>query len=210
MKKLFLIAGLVAAGSLAYGQGTVAFSNNGFYRISTGEAGSASSTWVQATTTPNTYNFGLFYGIGGSSSLTLLTSQLGVNSTANGGVIASSIDGVSALGVVGIPGTVANQSDVWLQVKGWSASFGTDWSAAQTAALTTPGAYFGQTAIVNALPLGAAVTGPGTAIWQLASQTSPNKFAGGFTMFTAVIPEPGTMALTGLGVAAMLIFRRRK
>jgi uncharacterized membrane protein (DUF485 family) len=215
MKKLLISSAATLFTVAALAQGTVIFSNSALYKNSLGDLGSAASTWIAVPAVAGSINYGLFYGIGQSTSLTFLSSTLGVNSTLTPGVIASSADGTSSLNLVQIPGTssLGGDANVWFQVKGWSASFGTDWAAAQVAAQTTHGDYFGQTAIVNAQPLGPQ-TGPPTPLWQSATGISPNKFAGGFAMFSfnggAVTPEPSTMALAGLGMAAMLIFRRRK
>jgi hypothetical protein len=152
-------------------------------------------------------NYGLFYGVGASQPATLTFLGVeGVNSTSIAGNIASPADG--SLSAVQIPGTQPNDADVWLQVMGWTASFGTDWGAAQAAALGTPGDYFGQTAIVNVAGLGPP-TGPGVSIWQTAAGTNPNKFpGGGFVLYSS--PEPSTITLFGLGVVAALVFRRGK
>jgi hypothetical protein len=209
MKKLIVTLALVAAGSLAYGQGTVQFSNGGFYKISTETV--VAGVPDPATLAPATgaFSYGLFYGIGESTSLTLLTSQFGANSTVNTGLIASPADNATPLNTVGIPGTSGGQANVYLQVAGWSATFGTDWAAAQAASTAgTAGAYFGETPVL----LGPALSptlGPGIPIWQLASGTNPNLFHA-FVMFAGAVPEPSTMALAGLGIASLLIFRRRK
>jgi len=207
MKKLMVTIALVAAVSLAYGQGTVQFSNGAFYKISTETTGNSASL-APAADTAGLFSYGLFYGIGESTSLTLLTSQFGVNSTVNTGLIASPADNATPLNVVGIPGTTGGEADVYLQVAGWSASYGSNWQAAETGAPNGNG-YFGETPVILGPALGAAVSGPGAVIWQLSSGSNPNLFHA-FTMFTGIIPEPSTMALAGLGIASLLIFRRRK
>jgi len=210
MKKLLLIIGLVAASTLAYSQGTIGFSNNAGSRISTGIAGNPSASWVALPMTVGAYNFGVFYGIGQSTSLTFLATA-GVNSTSSAGVIANSSDNKSPIGTLGLPGTSAGETDVWLKIAGWTASFGTDWSAAKTASVSGSGnAYFGETIVINTLALGPSA-GPGNALWLTATGTDPAKFHGGFALLTtAAIPEPSTMALAGMGIASLLIFRRRK
>jgi hypothetical protein len=208
MKKLLLTSAATLLAVAAFAQGTVLFSNGGLNKVSIGEQGSLAATWV-VMPAGSAMNFGLFYGVGATqpATLTFLSSTLGRPTSAAG--VFGAADG-TALAAVGIPGTQPGDANVWVKVAGWSSSFGTDWAAAQAAALTTPGDYFGQTGIVNALALGPS-TGPGTPIWQTAAMTSPNKFAGGgFTLFTAVVPEPATMTLAGLGLAALMIFRRRK
>jgi len=206
MKKLILSLTLVAAVATAYGQGNIAFSNGSFYRISTGAQDSLASTWVPATNALQSFSFGIWYGLGESTSLTFLTSQLGVNSTSSAGIIANPSDNKSALTAVPIPGSAVGQANVWLQIKGWT--YGMTPAAAEQAVKDgVMGVYFGQTDIRNINPLTGSPS-PGTAIWQLASGTSTRLFKA-FTMFT-VVPEPSIMALAGLGIASMLIFRRRK
>jgi len=209
MKKLLLTiaATLVTIGVFA--QGTITFNNGSFNKISTGIQGSASSTWTVAPTTLQTFRYGLFYGIGQSTSLTWLTESYGVNSTSVAGIIANPVNNSGTLTGFQIPGTSPNETDVWIQIVGYNSSFGTDWAAAKAAANDNSGTkFFGQTTVVNALALGPA-TGPGATVWQLATGTNPRQFAGGFAMFTT-IPEPTSMALVGMGAAALLIFRRRK
>jgi len=66
------------------------------------------------------------------------------------------------------PRTEGNQT-VYLQIKGWSASYGTNWAQAKFDFLS-----FGETDIrqVTLAP----EAGPGTIIWQSTSGTNPNKF----------------------------------
>jgi hypothetical protein len=213
MKKLLITTAATLVTVAAFAQGTVFFSNGGFQKISSGAAGSAASTWTAVPATANLLNFGLFYGTGATApaTLTFLGSVSGVNSTVTAGVI-TGLTG-NPVNALPIPGTTPGQANVWVQIAGWSASFGTDWAAAQAAAATTAGDYFGDSKVINVAAGLGPTTGPGAAIWQLASGTDPTKIAGGFAVFTgggAVTPEPSTMALAGLGMAAMLIFRRRK
>ena len=82
------------------------------------------------------------------------------------------------------------------------------------------GNYWGQTAVFSAVPQ-AAVYSP---IYQTAAPVNstwtagtfvPVDFAGfpgyfgGVALQGGIIPEPGTFALAGLGIAALLVFRRR-
>ena len=201
MKKS-LIAVLSLCSTLGVlGQGAVQFSNtaipSGRIQLSDGYSTGP------VPTTPGLINYGLFYGIGESTSLTFLSSQLGVNSTSVSGFIASPVDGVSPLYDVSIPGTSILESDVWIQVKGWSASFGTDWHSAEWASLSMPGDYYGQSETINVFPLG----NPeilGTQIWQVAAGTNPNHIHP-FTLYT--VPEPSVYALAGL--AGSLLLRKR-
>jgi hypothetical protein len=195
MKKLFLTLGLVAAGTLAYGQGTIYLQNSVSTPVKIVPTGGAAAN---VPTTAGLMNYGVFYGT--SSSSLSLSPILGVNSTTSTGII---LAGSGSSTAYQIPGSVGAGDVYWLQIKGWTASFGSDWQTAST----TQGAYFGQTDIRQVTLAGPA--GPGTQIWQSASGTSANKFYA-MTLNQVNVPEPSTMALAGLGAAALLIFRRRK
>jgi hypothetical protein len=118
MQKTIVAILLLGSAVAAFVQGTVQFSNGAFNRVSyLAEAG---VTTAPVPTTPGLISYGLFYGIGESTSLTLLTSQFGANSTVTAGVIASPVDNPTPLYVVAIPGTYGNEADVYLQMAGWS------------------------------------------------------------------------------------------
>jgi hypothetical protein len=212
MKKSFVTLLLLGSAIPAFPQGTVYFSNGALEKISS-HTHSYQGPWVTVPATPGLLNFGLFYGTGATqpANLTFLGSISGVNSTTTWGLIVNTSGNL--ITSLAIPGTYPGETDVWVQIAGWSASFGTDWAAAQAAAMTTFGDYYGQTTIFNVAPTAGGLgppTGPGAIIWQTATGTDPTKIAGGFVVFTS-IPEPSTTALFGLGVAeVLLIFRRQK
>lgn len=205
MKKLLLTLALVGAVTAAYSQGSTQFSNSGLYKLSVTDGLTTNAVPI----TPGLMEYGMFFFLGGSTAptagqMTLLTSQFGVNSTTGAGLIASPTDGKSSVNLVTIPGSSINESDVWVQFRAWSATFGTDWAAAKAA----PGAYFGQSAIRNVAPLGN-TTGPGIALWTFATGTNPALIPA-FVIPLNIVPEPTSLALFGLGASALLIFRRRK
>jgi hypothetical protein len=209
-RALFLSLIVFAATQLAQAQGTVMFSNGYFSKVSVSYYGTYDSP---VSTEPGQYTFGLFYGIGQSTSLTFLSNQLGVNSTTQAGIIARATDGYSLMNTVQLPGTTAGESDVWIQVKGWDSSFGSDWAAAeadfhqeeQSGWGVTPHA-FGETDICNVISLGP-TAGPGVAIWEGASGTNPHLL----NALTLVIPipEPGVLPLGIGGVLFLLLLRLR-
>jgi len=204
MKKILVTIAASLLCIAAFAQGTVNFDNT-IYKISSGVMGGTTFSAVP-TTSSGLIQYGLFYGIGQSTSLTL-ASPLGVNSTSTTGVIASSTDSRTKMNVYALASAPANSTDVWVQIGGWSYSFGTNWEAAQTASLDGSGLfYFGTSAVVNINALGAP-TGPGVAIFEGSAGTNP-KLINAFRLYTT-IPEPSAMVLAGLGAAALLIFRRR-
>lgn len=155
MKKLILTIAATLVTVAVFAQGTVTFNNTAFNKVSLGVQGSASATWTAAPTVLQTYRFGLLYGIGQSTSLSLAPS-FGVNSTSVTGIIADPANNSGQLVAFQIPGTVANQTDVWIQIIGYNYQYAADFAAARAAALDNTGThYFGQTAVINAGPLGA-------------------------------------------------------
>ena len=72
MQKTFVTVLLLCSAAAAFAQGTVWFSNGALSRISMGPWG---GPYVAIPVTES-FNFGLFYGIGESTSLTFLSTQL--------------------------------------------------------------------------------------------------------------------------------------
>ena len=126
MRKTFVTVLLLCSAAAAFAQGTVQFSNGALSRVSMGPPG---GPYVAIALTES-FNFGLFHGIGESTSLTFLSTQMGMSSTANEGISANPTDRKTALNTVEIPGATPGETDVWIQVKGWDSSFGTDWVTA--------------------------------------------------------------------------------
>jgi hypothetical protein len=152
-------------------------------------------------------NFAVDYGVfaGTSAGSLSLVSPLLPSSTVAAGLVAAPTTAFA------IPGSNPGETTRFVQVRGWSASYGTDWEQAEYDWSTggNPGVVWGESAVASGFALGPAA-GPGYAIWQAAGGTNPAKLAP-FTLTPyLLIPEPSTTALTGLGAAAVLIFRRRK
>jgi hypothetical protein len=205
MKKALAITLMLCSTFGAFPQGTVRFSNGALSLISEVEL-----VDPPPVSTTRFLAYGLFYGIGESTSLTLLTSQLGVSSTTGAGLIASPADSVSALNLVGIPGTTPGETDVWLQMAGWSAIYGTDYVAAHNAYLAFNGNnWWGQSAIANITAGLGGTLGPGAPIWASASNTTGTLIPA-FLEYGG-IPEPAVLALVGLGAAIVMVrtVRRR-
>ena len=116
MQKPFMTALLLYSAVAASGQGTVYFSNNALSRVKMVDLGQLTTNNVP-TSPGGLINYGLFYGVGQSNTLTLLADTIGVNSTSSAGIIASPSDGTSLLTAVRIPGTTEGETDVWVQVE---------------------------------------------------------------------------------------------
>ncbi len=140
---------------------------------------------------------GVWIGAAGSaeSSLAFLsTSQVTI------GTAGPSKGNVTGMAAYSVPGYVGG-STVTLQVRAWDAA----------------GTVIGRSGVTQ-LTLGGPAPNPAAGTWSLTgvdaatSATSPAPVGSGMLKgFTLVqVPEPTTAAIAGLGVAAMLIFRRKK
>jgi hypothetical protein len=191
MKKLAAILCLSALTTGAFAQGLVTFNNGVTSLITSGAAGSMAN---------------LAAGSAGSYYFALLTSPSSAGPFTFAGVYATNTAGAGKIagGTVPVTGW-APGATMSYEVAGWSASLGTTW---------TPGWLIGNFATAGFFGISAVATGT-------AGGGSPvpapawNIFGGsGLTGFNlspvAPVPEPTSMALAGLGAAALLIFRRRK
>lgn len=188
MKKLILTAALGVACVSAFAQGTLNFANAGVgYQAKvtdTGGVGLSGSAW----------SADLYWHVGVVTDSTTLAA-LGAPATFS--TVAS-----QAGFFFGGPRTVptAPNTPITVQVRVWDTASGSSWLAAST----TQGAQIGESVLFqisladpNATPAGIPVGMTGI---------------GGHPFQTALvgIPEPSTLALAGLGLAGMLVLRRRK
>jgi hypothetical protein len=126
---------------------------------------------------------------------------LGPNSgtTANPALIALGAGLING-GTFTIGNAAAGASAQYLLI-GWTGTFATA-DAAIAAWLPNTGNMFGESAVFT--------TGTGGAGTPATLPTNLKTTFGGMTMVAnAVVPEPATFALAGLGLAALLVFRRR-
>lgn len=195
MKKLALTLCAVAFATAAFAQGTVKFSNTSTSLVSdsgTATAGAAGS-----------YYYGLLIAPVGTVNLGTFTFS-GVYAT---NTVAGRFQGGLNTGIT-VPGWAAGTDRAYF-VAGWSAALGHDYNASWLAGTYagTPG-MFGYSAIGSGTAGGTDALGnpiPVLSLWGPAPA-----LASGFNMTLIPVPEPTTMALAGLGAAALLIFRRRK
>lgn len=189
MKKLAVILCLSALSTGAFAQGTINFFNNAATLISS-KAGAGNAI----NTPAGTYYFGLLTN-GGSGAFTF-TGLYGTNQAAAGRFTGG--------GGIAAPGWAAGSSRTF-EVAGWQASLGPVFNPVW---LTTNPQGFGVSGTGSGAPGGVdPVTGGTVPTLNIFGGTTG--IQAGFVVPSAV-PEPSSMALAGLGAAALLIFRRRK
>jgi hypothetical protein len=190
MKKLVLTAtaavALLAATVSSYAQGTVNFANGTNYVTL--------STTGAKVTGANQYLFGLYLGAVGSTAGTFTLVATATNVAAP--FAAGQFNGGSQLQ---LPNGWTTGTTYAFQVRGWSFSDGASYES--SVSLNNPNSWNGVSA-VGQTTLGGGVQFPGTLFG-----TAPGNI-GGFQLNP--VPEPTTLALGGLGAAALLLFRRRK
>jgi len=226
MKKLLAIMGLAAvATSSLQAQGLVIFGNGSTSRVSTNSVAGGAAAGLTSATAGGFY-YALFYSttaanVGGSTAATngasasgyvfnaansaswTQVTSLATNTTA-GRFLGSASDANSATAVNGLAGgTAAN-----FVVVGWSANLGTSVAGMMnTLALAnwSGTAFLGESVVSGSLTAGNGGLVPTPALF---GSSAPAMQA--FTLGVVVpTPEPSTMALAGLGSAALLLFRRR-
>jgi hypothetical protein len=226
MKKLLVIISLVAGTALVHAQGIIDLTgtsaaistNSGSFVLGGGEvSGPAAKTPGQAAA-PLAYYYALLFdatAITGSSTPTnsewsQVTAFGGGALTITNSILAGSLQGNSAGSGQAV--NLASATPYNVELVGWSATLGTQWSTVLTELTGNNGAgnwaangFFGYTAEGTVTP-GSAVGGGGD------PTIFTSIFANGSLTLYAVTPtpEPTTLALAGLGGLSMLLIRRRK
>lgn len=198
MKKLALTLCLIVTATVAMAQGTVKFANSSTTLVSVDGAATG--------TTPGTYFYGLFTApVGTTDPLAFTFSGVYATNTAAAG----RFQGGPNTGVT-VPGWATSDTRAFI-VAGWSANLGHDYQAAWAQpGFFAPGAgyYFGWSGIGTGAAGG--TDAGGNPVPVLVTFGAAPAITTGFGLPMLPVPEPTTMALAGLGAAALLIFRRRK
>ena len=211
MKKIAITLSITAMAACAFAQGTVNFNNVPSQLINTNGLANGGTRGATAAGAAGTFYYGLFIApvgqtIGGVADLFsgpwTFTGTYGTNTAAAGRLSGGPGTGVPVTGWAG--GTSADYV-----LAGWSANLGHDWAQVMPLVQGGPGSYspsqfFGASLIGEGISGGGPLGQPVLALFGAAA---PN--IQGFDLMAGV-PEPTTFVLGGLGVASLLIFRRRR
>ena len=238
MKTLLLTISLAAAGATAaLAQGTIAVYNTGASYLTYTDAYSSYSsadngvyvttgTGVgKASTGTDKYYYALLVQPYNATNTDnplqagYTLAMMATNALVAGGLSGSGGSGGSAVANWTAPTTSANNSgglDNYILV-GWSANEGTTWLEVSNELATGAWNYiggpgsglFGVSALGSGYPGGGTGSPPPAAPNIFGTGINAGGLTGGITLFGLTVPEPSTIALAGLGVSALVDFRRR-
>jgi len=203
MKKLAILFAMTVVGlGTALSQGTIDFHNPNSFPVTVKDAAGTVTTIGSATSPlgPASVRVGLFIGASGAPFSAMTMVGLATNSPAGTPLFVGTFNGGTSYSVPGH----ANGESVSFAFAAWSISTG---ALTYDAAATAPQGYISFTPVVGngyTLRGGAVLPDP---TWGTPTVAQPWLVNG--LQLTAV-PEPSTIALGLLGVAALLLRRRSK
>lgn len=201
MKTILTIVASLAVAAGAYAQGNIKFQNGTTTALrfdSNAAAAGGAALAGQKLGPGSSFIVGLYIGNSGSAEgqLTLFkTTTISTVATSISHAAAGLFNGGNPLVVTGFA-----SPDVVFMVKAWSAGFAS-YEAAY--ANPTPTTYAGKSALGTY-----ALKGVGVTITDIMSPAPTGGQVGTFSV--ALVPEPASASIIGLGLASLMIFRRRK
>lgn len=197
MKKILVVALMAAAVVSASAQGRITFASAGVgvnaKFITSGLNGDPLGV-KSITSADSTIRADMFWAVGTTTvgvTASQLTTQAGFNQAFSSTPAQA---GYFTGGVKTVTGWTAGP--IVAQVRVWDTAFGS-----YETAKTAPGAHWGESVLFVITPT-------------LSPTAAPNLVGLGnpatYTLTYNPVPEPSSMALAGLGAAALLVFRRRK
>jgi len=191
MKKLILTAALGVACVSAFAQGTLNFANAGV-----GFQAKVTDTDHTTGLSGGAFSADLYWAAGTVTDSTLLNA---LNAPATFSTVASQA-GFFFGGTRTIPGA-AGGATITAQVRVWDTASGSSWQAASG----VNGARVGESILFQVKLADPTTSPPGIPTALTGINGNPFSLA-----IVGPIPEPSTLALAGLGLAGMLVLRRRK
>jgi len=194
MKKLAAILCLGALSTGAFAQGLVTFANGPTTQISTTPTGGTAAAFSASPV--GSYYFGL------------LTAATAAGPFTFTGIYGTNTAGAGRLGPASYTPAVAGWAPgatMFYEVAGWSASEGAVFNPSWLG-----GTGFGALGFFGVSAVGSGAAGGGSPVPAPSFPLFGGSGLAGFNMNAVGVPEPTSMALAGLGAAALLIFRRRK
>ncbi len=202
MKKILLLAAILALPLAAFAQGRVNFANAGFaiqtnFTALGGTVGNANRTF-------SPLRVGLFTGANGElnpANLTLAVNNVGGGfawATNQAAPFSGAFNGGNNFEILGNAGTAIS-----FQIRAWSLAYTTYAEAVTAFNAGVAGTLVGSSTIGSITPATGATPTPnlfGTGAGQVAA----------FQVFPPAVPEPSSIALGLLGLGAVALFRRRK
>jgi len=199
MKKLAVILCLSALATGAFAQGLVSFGNGPTSLISQGTTGNTSTL---AAGNAGGYYFALLTSASSTGPFTF-AGIYGTNSGSAGRIAAGTYP------VTGWqPGATMSY-----EVAGWSSIYGATFVNGWLTAKPGDAIWGGKAGFFGVSAVGTGAAGGGSPVPAPALPLFGGSGLAGFVLGpvgTGSVPEPTSMALAGLGAAALLIFRRRK
>ncbi len=225
MKKLLTILALASAATFVHAQGTIILQQgNAAFLVSTNAALIGQGIGPTAKTALG-FDYAVLlatYGGPAPSSNPLDGAWTGAVLTGvNFSVTAGGISGQGGGGGAVTPGwgapaaTYTDGTEKYFMIVGWSSNLGTTWAtvaANMASGWATPwgpnNAFFGTSAIGFGFSGGGPFSLPANTLFN-PTAAMPGGLSSGFQLM-AIVPEPTTIALAGLGGLSLLLFRRRK
>lgn len=182
MKKTLLTLSCLVVGVVAYGQGTVNFANIAGAAVNAPIFQNDGTTRLAGAQ----YQVQLLAGPTADSLTAIATAPFQTGAGA----------GYFVGGTQVIPGVVGGGT-AWIQILVWDTSAGATYAAALASGLDN---VYGFSSVFSVVTGNPSAEPPGT----------PALLTGLQSFSLVVVPEPSTFALAGLGLAGLLLFRRRK
>lgn len=205
MKRILLTMAICVSAALAYGQGAVnvnTWTSGSYIKYSN----TVASAWATGS---NVVTWALYYG-SSAGSLQMLPGEIGADGFSPSGAFIGAITGSTGGGRKVTPDAAGPAGTfLYFQIRAWSVGFSSYEDAIQhgTSATLVSDLSVAPIAYTNI----ASLVGSPSPPLPTTIQFTPGRTSSTFLIVPLIpIPEPGIVALTGLGLLGLLCIRRRK